>query len=60
MDDSAQPPVEGETCVFVEALPGKRSREMKRRGKDGLGTLIPLPQCPVWAGEVKNDTPQPQ
>ena len=42
-----------ETCVFAEAVPGKRSQEMERRGKDGLGTLIPLPQCPVWAGEEK-------
>jgi hypothetical protein len=46
----------GETCVFAETGAYKRQQEMQRRGEDGLGTLIPLPQCPVWAGKLKEQT----
>jgi hypothetical protein len=49
-----------ETCVFAEVVPGKRSQTMERRGAYGLGTLIPLPQCPVWAGEPKQKSLPPE
>lgn len=35
-----------ETCVFAED-----GETLSRRGNDGLGTLIPLKSCPVWANE---------
>ena len=38
-----------ETCFFA-AQTGRYSALMKRRNH-GMGTLIPLENCPVWAGK---------
>jgi hypothetical protein len=41
---------QNETCVFDTS---DRQSGMTRRN-DGIGSLIPLTTCPVWAGEAKD------
>lgn len=41
-----------ETCVFAREVGHKGYTEMLGRRKKGMGSLIPLDNCPVWANGV--------
>lgn len=40
-----------ETCVFVEEYNNRGMMASLRRRKDGLGSLIPFKDCPIWKGD---------